>query len=59
MREWLSTGNVVTHDLHYSAALYNYKMRQMEGLDVRVVKHRNWGLDVRDMERVVDQHTKR
>ena len=58
MREWLSTGNVVTHDLHYSAALYNYKMRQMEGLDVRVVRHRDWGLDVRDVERAVDRHTR-
>ncbi len=51
-------GNVVTHDLHYSAALYNYKMRQRDGLDVRIVKNRDWQTDIRDMERVVDRKTK-
>ena len=58
MGEWLSGGNVVTCDLHYSAALYNYKVRQMEGLDVRVVRHRDWGIDIRDVERVVDRNTR-
>ena len=58
MREHLSGGNVVTNDLHYAAALYNYKMRQQEGLDVRVVKHRDWQIDLRDMERAVDRNTR-
>ncbi len=53
-----SGGNVVTNDLHYTAALYNYKMRQKAGLDVRFVKNRDWQTDVRDMERVVDRKTK-
>ena len=51
-------GNVVTNDLHYTAALYNYKMRQQAGLDVRIVKNRNWRTEVRDMERAVDRNTK-
>ncbi|MCC6859369.1 MAG: aminotransferase class V-fold PLP-dependent enzyme [Bryobacterales bacterium] len=51
-------GNVVTNDLHYSASIYNYKMRQKAGLDVRIVKHRDWQLDLRDFERVVDKKTK-
>ena len=53
-----SGGNVVTNDLHYSAALYNYKMRQRDGLDVRVVKHRDWQIDLQDLERVVDGKTR-
>lgn len=53
-----SGGNVVTNDLHYSAALYNYKMRQQAGLDVRVVKNREWRTEVRDMERAIDGKTK-
>ena len=28
MQEHLSGGNIVTHDLHYGASLYNYKMRE-------------------------------
>ena len=58
MRETLAGGNVVTNDLHYTAALYNYKMRQQEGLDLRVVKNRDWQIDLRDMEKVVDGKTK-
>ena len=53
-----SGGNVVTNDLHYSAAIYNYRMRQKDGLDVRIVKHRDWQIDIRDMERVVDRNTR-
>lgn len=51
-------GNVVTNDLHYTAALYNYKMRQKDGLDVRIVKNRNWQTDVRDIERAIDRKTR-
>jgi len=51
-------GNVVTNDLHYSAAIYNYKIRQKAGLDVRFVKHRGWQIDLRDMAKVIDGKTK-
>lgn len=53
-----SGGNIVTNDLHYTAALYNYKMRQQAGLDVRIVRNRNWVTDLRDVERVIDGKTK-
>ena len=53
-----SGGNVVTNDLHYANCIYNYKMRQKAGLDVRIVKHRDWQIDMRDLERVVDRNTK-
>ena len=52
-----SGGNVVTNDLHYSSCLYNYKMRQQQGLDVRIVKHRDWRLDPADFEKVIDDKT--
>ena len=58
MREHLAGGNVVTNDLHYNAALYNYKIRQREGLEVRVVKHRDWQVELRDMEEAVDHNTR-
>lgn len=55
----LRGGNVVTNDLHYSASLSNYLTRQqVQGLDVRVVKHRDWVIDLKDMERAVDGKTK-
>ena len=55
----LRGGNVVTNDLHYVASLANYLTRQKEqGLDVRIVKHRDWATDLKDMERAVDRKTK-
>ena len=54
----LSQGNVVTNDLHYTAALYNYKMRQRDGLDLRIVKNRDWVIDINDMRKAIDDETK-
>jgi selenocysteine lyase/cysteine desulfurase len=54
----LRGGNVVTNDLHYTSSLSNYLQRRDQGLDVRVVKHRDWHIDVADMERAMDRKTK-
>jgi len=54
----LSGGNVVTNDLHYTSSIANYKTRQKNGLDVRIVKHRDWQIDLGDMEKAVDRKTK-
>lgn len=51
-------GNVVTNDLHYGGSLLNYENRRKAGMDVRVVKHRDYQMDMRDLERVVDRKTK-
>jgi selenocysteine lyase/cysteine desulfurase len=54
----LRGANVVTNDLHYTASLANYLQRRAAGLDVRIVKHRDWQIDFGDMERAVDRKTK-
>lgn len=51
-------GNVVTNDLHYTACLANYLQRREQGLDVRIVKHRDWRIELADMERAVDRKTR-
>ena len=58
MGEYLADGNITTNDLHYNAALYNYKMRQMDGLEVRIVKNRDWQIDIGDMARAIDDRTR-
>ncbi len=66
MQAHLAGGNIVTHDLHYAASLYNYKMREQasgcshggDGDSLRIVKHRDWQIDYRDMERAIDSNTK-
>lgn len=50
--------NVVTNDLHYEGSLINYRQRQKAGMDVRIVPSREYQLDMRDLERVVDRKTK-
>ena len=66
MQEHLSGGNIVTHDLHYAASLYNYKIREQASAPpcsrdseiLRIVKHRDWQIDYRDMERAIDSNTR-
>jgi selenocysteine lyase/cysteine desulfurase len=58
MGDHLAGGNIATNDLHYNAALYSYKMRQRDGLDVRIVRNRDWQIDLQDMARVVDDRTR-
>ena len=53
-----SGGNVVTNDLHYGGSLLNYHKRQQGGMDVRIVPHRDYQMDMRDLERVVDRKTR-
>lgn len=51
-------GNLVTNDLHYAGSVHDYIGRRKAGMDVRIVKHRDWRIDMRDMEKVVDKKTK-
>jgi selenocysteine lyase/cysteine desulfurase len=53
-----SGGNLVTNDLHYAGSVHDYVGRRKAGMDVRIVKHRDWHIDMRDMEKVVDKKTK-
>jgi selenocysteine lyase/cysteine desulfurase len=53
-----SGGNVVTDALHFDGSLYLYGSLKARGLEVRTVKPRDWRIDIRDMEAVVDRNTK-
>jgi selenocysteine lyase/cysteine desulfurase len=49
---------LVTNDLHYAGSVHDYIGRRKAGMDVRIVKHRDWRIDLRDMEKVIDKKTK-
>lgn len=52
-------GNVVIDDLHYQASKYLYRMLQRDGkIELRVVPHREWQIDVKDVERAIDRNTR-
>lgn len=51
-------GNVVLDELHFETSLYMYKSLEAKGLQLRVVKHRNWAIDIKDMDRAIDGNTR-
>lgn len=54
-----SGGNVVTDELHFEGALLHLQsLQQNAGLDLRIVKPRDWRIDLKDFERVIDKKTK-
>src|SRR5262249_34712723 len=46
-----SGGNVVTNVLHYGGSLVNYRNRRKAGMDVRIVPHRDFQMDLHDLEK--------
>lgn len=51
--------NVVTDALHFEGALLHLQaLQKNKGLDLRVVMPRDWRIDLKDMERLVDNKTK-
>jgi selenocysteine lyase/cysteine desulfurase len=53
-----SGGNVVTDALHFEGALIHLQALKQQGLDVRMVLPRDWRIELKDLERVVDKKTK-
>ncbi|MBM3785585.1 MAG: aminotransferase class V-fold PLP-dependent enzyme [Acidobacteria bacterium] len=53
-----SGGNIVTNDLHYAGSIHDYIGRRKAGMDIRIVKHRDWRIDLKDMEKAMDKRTK-
>ena len=52
------SGNVVTDALHFEGSLVLYGELAKQGLDVRLVRARDWRIDLADVARVVDRSTK-
>jgi selenocysteine lyase/cysteine desulfurase len=51
-------GNVVIDELHFTTSLYMYKELEKKGVELRIVKHRNWAIDVNDMDKAIDRNTR-
>jgi selenocysteine lyase/cysteine desulfurase len=51
-------GNVVTDSLHFDGALIHLLELQKQGLDLRIVKPKDFRIEIRDLEQVVDRKTK-
>jgi selenocysteine lyase/cysteine desulfurase len=51
--------NIVTDALHFDGALLHLgELKRRAGLDLRIVMPRDWRIDLKDMERVIDKKTR-
>ena len=50
--------NVVIDELHFTSSLYMYKELEKKGVELRIVKHKNWAIDPEDMAKAIDRNTK-
>jgi len=51
-------GNIVIDELHFTTSLYMYKELEKKGVELRIVKHRNWAIDINDIDRAIDKNTR-
>jgi selenocysteine lyase/cysteine desulfurase len=52
-------GNVVIDDLHFEASKYMYtRLAEAGQIELRVVPHRNWQIDMADFEQAIDANTR-
>jgi selenocysteine lyase/cysteine desulfurase len=51
-------GNVVIDELHFTTSLYMYKELEKKGIELRIIKHRNWAIDLNDVDRAIDRNTR-
>ena len=52
-------GNIVIDDLHFAASEYLYTMLEKLGhIELRVVNHKNWQIDIEDMAAAIDTNTR-
>lgn len=50
--------NVVIDELHFTSSLYMYRELEKQGIELRIVKHRDWEISVADMDRAIDKNTR-
>ncbi|MFM8532574.1 MAG: aminotransferase class V-fold PLP-dependent enzyme [Acidimicrobiia bacterium] len=50
--------NIVIDELHFTSSLYMYKELEKKGVQLRIVKHKNWTIDPEDMAKAIDRNTK-
>jgi selenocysteine lyase/cysteine desulfurase len=50
--------NIVIDELHFTTSLYMYKELEKKGVELRIVKHKNWAINPEDMAKAIDKNTR-
>jgi selenocysteine lyase/cysteine desulfurase len=51
-------GNVVTDELHYHGGAYIYRRLQEAGLELRILKQKDWKIPIEEYQRAIDKNTR-
>ena len=51
-------GNIVIDELHFTSSLYMYKELEKKGVQLRIIKHKDWAIDPEDMAKAIDTNTR-
>lgn len=51
-------GNIVTDEFHFHGGLYHLKQLAERGMELRIVKQRDWRVEQKDLESAVDRNTR-
>lgn len=51
-------GNIVLDELHFTSSLYLFKELEKKGVELRIVKHKDWAIDIKDMDKAIDKNTR-
>jgi selenocysteine lyase/cysteine desulfurase len=53
-----SGANIVTDGLHFEGSLYFYDALRRNGMDVRIIRPKQWRIDIGDLEKAIDGNTR-
>ncbi|RJQ51303.1 MAG: aminotransferase class V-fold PLP-dependent enzyme [Desulfobacteraceae bacterium] len=55
---WKSGDNVVVCDVEFPSETLPWTRLQRKGVEIRIVRHRSWYIDLQDIERAIDSRTR-
>jgi selenocysteine lyase/cysteine desulfurase len=56
--EWRAGDNVIVADVEFPSGILPWTRLQRQGVEVRVVRHRNWKIELEDIAALIDERTR-
>ena len=56
--DWQAGDNVIVADVEFPSGILPWTRLQQQGVEVRVVRHRNWKIELEDIAALIDERTR-
>ena len=56
--DWQAGDNVVIADVEFGSGVYPWTMLQQKGVEVKIVRHKDWQISIADIEAQIDSRTR-